>query len=381
VTAQRLRVAMLGTRGMPTTYGGVERAVEEISIRLASRGHDVTVYCRTPYCTTRESTWRGVKLRYLPAIDAKHLEAVSHTALAACDALVRKYDIVHYHATGPSLFAPISRLSRAAVLATVQGLDYRREKWGAGARLALKAGAWSAAHVPHRTIVVSQELRRFFSDEFGVDATYIPNGVTVANEPPPPPPFGLEPDGYLLSLARLVPEKATDTLIRAFREVRTEMPLVIAGPSSHSDDYVRSLQALARADARVQLVGPVYGREKDGLLANARAFCQPSVLEGLPIALLEAMAWSRCPIVSDLPEHLEVVGDDAGLVFPTRDEVGLRDAIQLAVDQGERAEAVGRAARARVAARYSWENIVDAHERVYAEVVRHGTMTALAGDQ
>jgi glycosyltransferase involved in cell wall biosynthesis len=372
---------MLGTRGMPTTYGGVERAVEEISIRLAARGHDVTVYCRTPYCTTRDPRWRGVKLRYLPAINTKHLEAVSHTALAACDALIRNYDVVHYHATGPSLFAPISRLSRAAVLSTVQGLDYRRAKWGVGARAALKAGAWSAAHVPHRTIVVSQELKRFFSEEFGADTTYIPNGVSVPDEPPLPPPFGLERDGYLLALARLVPEKSIDTLIRAFREVRTAMPLVIAGPASHSGDYVRSLQALARADERVQLVGPVYGREKDGLLANTRAFCQPSVLEGLPIALLEAMAWSRCPIVSDLPEHLEVVGADAGLVFPTRDVAGLRDAIQVAIDEPERMREVGRAARIRVASRYSWEHIVDAHERIYTEVVQGRAVAAPVRDQ
>lgn len=379
--ARRLRVAMLGTRGMPTTYGGVERAVEEISIRLAARGHDVTVYCRTPYCTTRDPSWRGVKLRYLPAIDTKHLEAVSHTALAVCDALSRSYDIVHFHATGPSLFAPVSRLSRARVVATVQGLDFRRAKWGIGARAALKAGAWSAAHVPHRTIVVSKELRRFFGEEFGVDATYIPNGVSVPTEPPPPPPFGLEPGGYLLSMARLVPEKSIDTLIRAFQEVRTAMPLVIAGPSSHSDAYVRLLQSLARADDRVQLVGPIYGSDKDGLLANTRAFCQPSVLEGLPIALLEAMAWSRCPIVSDLPEHLEVVGADAGLVFRTRDVAGLRDAIQVAVDEPERVREVGREARTRVASRYSWEHIVDAHERLYDDVLRGRAVASPVGDQ
>jgi glycosyltransferase involved in cell wall biosynthesis len=372
---------MIGTRGMPTSYGGVERAVEELSVRLVERGHEVVVYCRIPYCDTRMREWHGVRLRYLPTVNTKHLEAASHTALASCDALFRGYDVVHYHATGPSLFASISRLSRGGVVATVQGLDYRRAKWGIGARAALKAGAWSAAHVPHRTIVVSRELRRFFREEFGVDATYIPNGVTVPDAPPPPPPFELSPGGYLLSLARLVPEKSIDTLIRAFREVRTAMPLVIAGPSSHSDDYVRSLQTLARADDRVKLVGPVYGRAKDGLLANTRAFCQPSVLEGLPIALLEAMSWSRCPIVSDLPEHLEVVGADAGLVFPARDVPSLRDAIQVAVDEPERAREVGRAARTRVASRYSWEQIVDAHERLYAEVVGRRAVTASVGDQ
>jgi glycosyltransferase involved in cell wall biosynthesis len=368
-----LRVAMLGTRGMPASYGGVERAVEELSVRLADRGHDVTVYCRSQYCDSREPVVDGVKLRYLPAVDTKHLEAITHTTLATIDACARGYDIIHYHALGPSLLAPLARLARARVVTTVQGMDYERAKWGPLASRVLRLGAWCAGKSTNATICVSHALERRFEEDYGREVFYAPNGVTLPTEAPGGPPFELSSGGYFLFLGRIVPEKAVHLLVEAYRRADVALPLVIAGPSSHSDEYVSQVRAAAEGDPRIRFVGAVYGPEKDALLGNALALCQPSDLEGLPITLLEAMSHARPAVVSDLPEHLEVVGDTAGVVFRKGDAEDLARAVEYAAGHRDELEIMGLKALAIVAERYDWEAIVSQVEAVYERVYSGST--------
>ena len=358
---------MLGTRGMPTSYGGVERAVEELSVRLVDRGHDVTVYCRSQYCESRAPVLGGVKLRYLPAVNTKHLEAISHTTLATLDASIRGYDVVHYHALGPSLLAPLARLSRARVVATVQGLDYERAKWGALASRALRVGAWCAGRAD-ATICVSRALEERFRLDHARAVFYAPNGVNMPSEAPGDPPFDLASRGYLLFLGRLVPEKAVQLLVDAYRRTDVALPLVIAGPSSHSDEYVAQVRRAADGDSRIRFIGAVYGADKEALLAHALALCQPSDLEGLPITLLEAMSHGRPAIVSNLPEHLEVVDDGAGVVFQQGDAGELARAIEYAAARREELDLMGEKARAIVAERYDWDAIVSQVEAVYEHV-------------
>ena len=356
---------MLGMRGIPASYGGIERAVEELSVRLAERGHHVTVYCRGEYAQDRRSSYRGVHLRYLPSIQTKHLEAISHTALATVHSCFEDVDIVHYHGIGPTLLSPIARLRGRRVVATVQGLDHARAKWGRVASTVLRAGAWSSARFPHSTIVVSRELQRHFREHYGRDPVYAPNGVDIPAPVVELPPFDLEPGRYLLFLGRLVPEKAVHLLIRAYRDVQTSFPLVIAGPSSYTDDYLESIRREAAMDRRIRLVGPVYGREKEALLAHAYAFCQPSDLEGLPIALLEAMSHGRAAVVSDLPEHIEVVGVDAGFVFRRGDAVDLSRVLAHVLGNPDQAHQRGERARQVAASQYDWGSTVDVVEGVY----------------
>jgi glycosyltransferase involved in cell wall biosynthesis len=365
-----LRIAMLGTRGMPTSYGGVERAVEELSVRLVERGHDVTVYCRSQYCDSRAPVVDGVKLRYLPAINTKHLEAITHTTLATLDASVRGFDVIHYHALGPSLLAPVARLSRARVVTTVQGLDYERAKWGGTASRVLRLGAWCAGRWTHATICVSHALEQRFQKDYGRRVAYAPNGVTLPTTIPAAPPFGLQPRGYFLFLGRLVPEKAVHLLVDAYRRTDVTLPLVIAGPSSHSDEYAAEIGRAAEGDPRIRVVGPVYGEDKEALLAHALALCQPSDLEGLPITLLEAMSYGRPAIVSNLPEHLEVVADGAGIVFQQGDADGLARAIESAASRRGELDAMGAKARAIVDEHYNWDTIVRQVEAVYESVGR-----------
>lgn len=332
---------MIGTRGIPATHGGVERAVEGLSRQLVERGHDVVVYGRKPYVDGHVTDVHGIKQITLPAVDSKHLEAVSHTSLATLHALSRgHFDVVHYHATGPGLFSPIPRLAGVPTVVTVQGLDWKREKWGAVARSVLRLAARVSANGPTETIVVSRELRRILRDAYGAEPVFIPNGVDFSelDEPPTAVP-GLESGRFVLFLGRIVPEKQVHILVDAFRRLDTDMRLAIAGPSLHAEDYFAQVKATAGGDPRVLFLGPQYGGEKNWLLHNARLFVQPSTIEGLPIALLEALACGREVVVSDIPENIEAAtirGEFYARSFVTGDPLSLVDAIRPFVESDSR---------------------------------------------
>jgi glycosyltransferase involved in cell wall biosynthesis len=359
---------MVGLRGIPATHGGIEGAVEALATRLAARGHDVTVYARRSYSDTRPASYRGVALRYLPQIDTKHLEAASHTALSMADVVGRRCaDVVHVHAVGPALFSFMPRLARVPCVATVHALDARRDKWGPAASRVLELGERAATTVPNRTIAVSRLMKEYLEREYGRPVSYIPNGVDPAALEPASPVAGLEPGRFALFLGRIVPEKEVHTLISAFSRLPGDTKLAVAGPGTHTGEYVREVERLAAADSRVVLLGPRYGGEKTWLLENASVFVQPSALEGLPIALMEAMACGRYCLVSDIPEHLEVVGRNGstlGASFRSGDAEDLTAKLAEALDDPQR-DARAEAGRAHVLEHYGWDPVVDQTERVY----------------
>jgi glycosyltransferase involved in cell wall biosynthesis len=369
---QQLRIAMVGLRGIPATYGGVEKAVEGLAVELARMGHRVTVYGRQAYCDTSVTSYEGVRLKYLPQINTKHLEAVSHTALALVHIVrSREYDLVHIHATGPALLAFLPRALRLPTIATVQGLDFRREKWGPVASQVLRVGALAAAKVPTRTIVVSRELHRHFAETYGTSTTYIPNGVDTADLDERSPVEGLDADQYVLYLGRLVPEKHIHTLIDAHARSGLDIPLAIAGPSSHSDAYVSALRRQATGKKNVVFLGPRYGAEKAWLLANAAMFVQPSSIEGLPIALLEALACGTFPVTSDIPENLEPITTDdgtLGLSAPVGDADALGQRLREAFSLPDR-QARAAALQRNVEATYNWPAIARKTHEVYLDAL------------
>jgi glycosyltransferase involved in cell wall biosynthesis len=320
---------MIGQRGVPATFGGVEHHVEELGSRLAARGHEVIVYARSNYVDARRARFRGMRVRTLPTVDSKHLDAIVHSSLSTLDAMRTGVDIVHFHALGPGLPSILPRaFARAKVVQTVHGRDDERSKWSPLARSVLRLGGWLSARVPDTTIVVSRELAADYRRRYGRSTSYIPNGV---DEPTIRPPseiterFGLRGNDYLLFVGRMVPEKAPDLLVRAFRELPGEHRLVLAGGSSFTDEYVRHVGSLADGDPRVVMPGYVYGPVLEELYANAAAFVLPSSLEGLPLTLLEACAYGTPVIVSDIAPNLEVVGGDAPghHVFHVGDLAGL----------------------------------------------------------
>jgi glycosyltransferase involved in cell wall biosynthesis len=370
-----LRIAFIGTRGVPAGEGGVERHVEELGSRLAARGHDVTVYCRTNYATDRRPAYRGMRLRYVATAGTKHLDFIAHSAASTILAMRRPPDIVHYHAIGSALVAPLPRyLSRSRVVLTVHGLDYARQKWSGAARLALKVAAGLSARVPDATIVVSRALAEHYATRLGRQAVYIPNGMPegkVRTLGPIAGRLGLEGRQYVLFVGRLVPEKAPDLLVRAFRDVPGEPRLVVVGSSGFTDAYAESVRRLASQDPRVIMAGAVFGDELAELYSNASAFVLPSSLEGLPITLLEAVAHGSPVIVSDIPPHLELVGADGPghHVVPQGNSGALTASIAASL-QDPASEKRGAAALFdRVSAEYSWDAIATETEQVYSTVL------------
>lgn len=369
----RLSVAMIGTRGMPANDGGVEMAVEALSRELTKRGHVVTVYGRRGYCDPTLRWYEGVHQIPLPHVNTKHLEAISHTVLATSHALARGgYDLVHFHATGPSLLSWLPQVRGIPTVATIQGMDWKREKWGPLAKNVLRLAARAAATLPDETIVVSRVLQGLLLENYGRESHYIPNGVDLSGMTDAKPVKGLEDRPFALFLGRIVPEKQVHVLIQAFSRLEGDYRLAIAGRSSHSDEYVETIARLAAADERVVLLGSRYAAEKAWLLTNATVFVQPSTIEGLPIALLEALALDQFTIVSDIPENVEAVtlrdGQPYGLVFRTGDIDDLEEKLALVLSSSSLLSDTPRVGIV-VRERYDWGRIADQTERVYRQAL------------
>jgi glycosyltransferase involved in cell wall biosynthesis len=365
---------MLGVRGVPATYGGAETHVENIGARLAERGHDVTVFCRPGFSDDGRSSFRGMRLRTVPALRTKHLESISHAALSSIACLRGSFDIVHFHAIGPGLVAPIPRfLSSARVALTVHARDSERAKWGRGVGRILRVAEWASARVPDMTIVVSRDLERHYLERYGRQTRYIPNGVEPAVLRPAAEikdRFGLEAKRYVLFVGRLVPEKAPDILMRAFATMPGDVRLVMAGGSSYSDEYVRDLQGLANNDPRIIMPGYVRGALLEELYSNAALFVIPSLLEGLPLVVLEAAAYGLPIVASDIPPNREILVDDdvSHHFFPPGDEQALAERMRSALEDLTAAEAGAHVLRERVLATYSWASVVDQLEKAYEDL-------------
>jgi glycosyltransferase involved in cell wall biosynthesis len=364
-----VRIGMLGLRAPWGTEGGVELSVGELAPRLAAAGMDVTVYCRARYNPHGSGMREGVRLLDTPTLYRRSLEALVHTGLTAPYA-TRQADLVHLHACGPALFSAIPAMARRPVVVTLHGKDWERDKWGPAARAFLRSGAWMAGHAATEIITVSAGLEAWCRENFRVPATHIPNGVAphepVAWDPTRFPT--LKPGGYHLFLGRLVPEKEIGTLLRAVARAAPRLPVVITGGGSYTDAYVERLHR--DAPPGVLFTGPRFGFEKAMLLTHARSFLFPSRVEGLPIALLEAMAAGLPTLASEIPANLEVLGDVGGWRLP----VGDADAWSAALHACEAAPAaqlaaIGADGKGRVAESFGWDAVVRATREVYARAL------------
>jgi glycosyltransferase involved in cell wall biosynthesis len=362
-----MRIAMIGQKGIPATYGGIERHVEEISRRLGNMGHQVDVYCRLHY-TAPGTTFPHVRLLRRPSIHTKHLDTFTHVAWATIEAMARRYDIVHFHALGPSVFSWLPRMAGARTVVTVHGLDWQREKWGPLAAWVLKHCEGPAVRFPNRTIVVSKTLRDYFHQHHHSDAIFIPNGTNLVPARPARKilQLGLAPGRYVLFVGRLVPEKGVHFLCEAFSKIDTGLKLVLAGGTSASEDYVRLLRGYA--SDRIRLLDYVYGEALEELWSNAYLVVQPSTMEGLSIALLEALSYGRCVLVSDIPENLEVTEDNA-VSFRSRDVEDLRVKLEWLIRDPGVVRSYEAKAREHIRLNYSWDPAAKRTETVYLDLL------------
>ncbi len=364
---------MLGTRGVPATFGGVERHVEEIGRRLVDRGHEVTVYSQSRYVgrdAVREHL--GMRVVRVPTLPMKGLEAIAHSGMSTMAAMAGGYDVLHYHAVGPGLVAPLPRyLSGARVVQTIHGLDGERAKWGRVAQTILNVATWMSARVPHETVTVSSALADVYRERYDRDCSAIVNGVTPKVARPADTirtKYGLDGGDYALFVGRLVPEKRPDLLIKAFADIDTDARLVIVGGSSYTDEYVEELRRLAARDDRIIMPGYVYGSELDELFTNARVLVQPSALEGLPLTLLEAMGSGTPVIASDIAPHREVIGRSriGARLFADGDLSSLVEALQYVEKDPEAEQRAASYDAPHVARSFDWDTCVDRLEAVYA---------------
>jgi glycosyltransferase involved in cell wall biosynthesis len=364
---RRLRVAFVGGRGVVSKYSGIETYYEEVGKHLVERGHEVTVYCRS-YFTPPIAERHGMKLVRLPTIQSKHLETVIHTLLSTIHAITQGYDIVHYHCLGPALFSFWPRLFGTKTAVTVQGLDWQRKKWGPVASFILRMGERASVRFPDATMVVSQTLQQRYRELHHVETSCVPNGGLLRDRAAPNEisKFGIEPGNYVLFLGRISPEKGCHLLVEAFDQIDTDVRLVMAGASSYCDDYSRELRR--HAGDRIRLLDWVSGDTLDELLTNAMLFVLPSDLEGLSLALLDAMGAGLCVLASDVPENREVV-EGAGFTFRRGDARDLAKKLRFLIANPTLREAVGRSARMRIQEKYQWPTIAGEIERVYFEMM------------
>ncbi|MFH1173094.1 MAG: glycosyltransferase family 4 protein [bacterium] len=374
-----MKIAMIGQKGMPAIYGGVERHVEELSKRLVKLGHEVYAYTRPYYSVRGQKKYQEVNLVSLPSVHTKHLDAISHTFFATIHALFQDYDIIHYHAVGPSLLSWIPRIFKpgAKVISTFHCIDRKHQKWGWFARLSLRLGELAALKFAHKTITVSKTLQQYCREAYDRDTEYIPNGINrteiIQTDSDIQELFNLEKDSYILAVSRLVKHKGLHYLIKAYRQLNTDKKLVIVGDSAFTDDYVKGLKSLASGNSNIIFTGWQSGKILDELFSNAYLFVHPSESEGLPLVILEAMSFANCVLASDIPENLEVIetrNQAYGFSFKNKEINDLRKQLQYLIDTPEEVKKIGGLAREYVVENYNWLGIAEQTDSLYEETVK-----------
>ncbi len=374
---------MIGQKGIPAIYGGVESHVENLSAELAELGHEITVYCRPYYCrnisdfSSMENPgryrYRGVNLAMLPTIRTKHLDAISHSILASLAAGLSDFDIVHFHGIGPSLVNFLPKLSGKKVVSTIHALDYRQKKWGKTARLFLKLGFRLASTRSDRAICVSNTILGKINDK--EKAVYIPNGVAEPmvwgdREKSWLRENGLDPGRYLLFVGRLIEDKRIHLLCQAIEQIEG-YKLAIAGQASFTDDYAVRLKNTA--GPKSIFLGNVTGPKLSALYSNSALFVLASIVEGASIALLEAMRHGVPVLVSDIPENIQIVKPSEnrklGLLFSSSDDSHLVHMINYAIGRREKLVSMARNAKKYVSENYSWPEIARKTQDIYYEVL------------
>lgn len=367
-----MRIGFIGQKGIPATYGGVERHTEELAVNLAASGHDVSVYTRSYYTDRSLKSYKGVRLINIPTIPTKHLDAIFHTFLACLDTFRRDFDIIHFHSIGPASLLWLAKLlnPRKIVIATFHTQCYRHQKWGGFARWYLKFGEWVCCRLADRVIVISRDLEEYTRKKYGIDPEFMPNGVAEQTRVKPDAikdKWGLAANGYILSVSRLVRHKGIHYAIEAFKRVDTNKRLVIVGAGFHTKDYVKELESLAAGDDRIIFTGMQSGRILQELFSSAAFFIQPSESEGLSIALLEAMAYGKSVLASDIPENQKVVSQ-AGFLFRSKDIGDLKTKMEYLLANPGLTESTGQAAKIHVQSEYNWKAIVMSLDKLYQEV-------------
>lgn len=374
---ESLRIAMIGHKRIPSREGGVEIVVNELATRMVQKGHRVDAYNRRgSHVSGKEfvnrigKKYQGVRIITIPTFESSKLNAIVYSFLASVRVLFTNYDVIHYHAEGPCVMIGIPKIFGKKVVATIHGLDWQRSKWGNFASKVLKFGEKMAVLYADEIIVLSANMQEYFMKEYGRKTLFIPNGISKPEKKEIlkiKARWGLEKNGYILFLARIVPEKGVHYLIEAYKQMHTDIKLVIAGGSSHSAEYFDNLKRKAKDNPNIIFTDFVGGRELEELFSNAYIFVLPSDVEGMAIGLLEAMSYGNCCLVSDIPENTEVVGENA-VTFIHADIQDLRNKLEMLLGDLKLTDQYKEKASEFICGKYNWDRIVDDTVKVYRHI-------------
>ena len=361
-----MRIAILGTRGIPANYGGFETFAEHLSTRLVARGHDVTVYCRAHYVSPRDLEFQGVHLKVLPTIRHKYFDTIVHTFLSALHAVPQRFDAALICNAANAPFASILRLAGTPVALNVDGLEHKRKKWNWIARKYYLMAERLATTLPTETVTDARVIQEYYLARHRVVSTMIAYGAEVERRPDPTVRrWRVEPNRYVLYVSRLEPENNAHLVIEAFKRVRTAHKLLIVGDAPYARDYIKDLKARARRDRRIVFTGFVFGSDYRALQQNAYCYVHATEVGGTHPALLEAMGFGNCVLTLAAPENIEAIGD-AGIAYT--DERDLTDKLQRVLRDGSLVHSYRNRAQARVLEAYDWNQVVDQYEQLFAKM-------------
>ncbi|MFK5986457.1 MAG: glycosyltransferase family 4 protein [Pseudomonadota bacterium] len=369
-----MKIAMIGQKGIPAVCGGVEKHVEDISVRLVKLGHEVVVYTRKSHTQDASKGHQGVTLISLPGIFTKHLDTISYAFLATLHVIFdRRVDLVHYHAIGPSLMIPLIRIFRPflPVIATHHSRDYLHGKWGKLARTMLQMGEWFQAHFAHTILAVSKTNQQFLAKKYQREIKYLPNGVAIVDKDqnPLPEELNLENNNYFLMVARLIPVKCIPDVITAYQKLDTDKLLVIAGDSSFTDEYAQKIREMSKANPNIRFIGRQPPEVISILYSNAYLFILASSIEGLSIALLEAMSYECACLVSDIAANIEAVGEQ-GLTFKQGDCDDLEARFKYLLEHKKELQLNQLYSKERIKQYFDWTIIIKQMEQVYLKTIK-----------
>jgi glycosyltransferase involved in cell wall biosynthesis len=369
-----MKIAVIGAKGLPPKQGGIEHYCAEVYPRIVAQGHSVDLYARSSYTDTSwlgSYDFQGVRVISLPGMDVKGADAFVTSALGAIAASTARYDIVHFHALGPSLFTFLPRIANSAkIVVTCQGLDWQRAKWGSFSTRLIQSGEKAAVRFAHGIVVVSDALKSYFAQTYGRETIYIPNAPASYGESDPKFTYGqqlgLEQGRYMVFVGRIVPEKRPDLLIEAFSKLQPAgWKLVLAGGVSDTQSYTAQLLEKVANNPNIVFAGELRGSRLWEIVRGAGMFVLPSDLEGLPLAMLEAMQEGVPVVASDILPHQQLINGGMGTLFTAGDVDSLVSSLNWAIHHPGQIATMAKNAQRNIQLNYSWEHITAENLKLY----------------
>lgn len=368
-----MRIAFLGSRGIPRCYSGFETFVEEVSVRLAALGHEVVVYNRVPFNTYEGSEFRGVKIVKVPTIQAKGTDTLVHSALCTLHAIWEGFDVVYYCGVGSSVFSLPAKIRGAKTVVNVDGADWERAKWGGIGKTWLRWSERMAGTLADSVIADHPLIRDRYRRQYGIECELIGYGAEVVTDDPGRQAlgtFGLERDGYFLYVSRLTPENAADLVMEGYLAADVEMPLVVVGDAPYLPGFQDKLSGLAqKSGGRIRMTGYQFGAAYRELSFHARGFVFPTTIEATRPVLLDQMGMGACVIARDTAANRHILAEAAVWFGGDEPISSLADAMRRVADKDFDREAVGETARERIRTNYNWARITEEYEALFRRLL------------